>query len=1853
MKKLHLILLITFATLVVAGSVTFAILRSGEHKQERVNPAFRQYIQAYTCGIVSSGSAIRVRMTDDFADTAAIGIPLKESCFRFRPSVAGKTYWSDSRTLTFQPDEPLPRNESFRAEFFLSRIITVPDSLKSMHFSFTVMPQELSVTVENHRSYTELSLAKEYLTGILRTSDLSEDQKVEGVLKATQDGKELPVTWDHDSKTMTHRFRVDSIARTDSPGMVKIEWDGEAIGSAGEGVIETEIPVLGDFRVLETVCQSGSQNTIRVRFSDPLSATQNLDGLITAGKFHDLRYSVDHNILSVFLPESDDARIKLVLEPSIRNVNQQQLEKRVIEDLTVESIKPNIRFLGDGVIMPGSNGMMLPFEAVNLDAVDIKVVRVFEKNILYFLQTNDLGTNSELARMGRIVLKKTMPLKGVTDYGKWNRYSIDLGAIMKTEPGAIYSVILGFKKSYSTFPCVGNETSGKDNDMVWFEDPELESDKDWGYYSSYYDDDWANGGWRNYDWQERDNPCKPSYFFNKTISRNVIASDLGIIAKAGDDGFVHVFVTNLITSKPMGSVPVELYNLQLQVTGKATTNGEGMARIRVTGKPFILVARANGQSGYLKLQDGNSLSLSMFDVGGDPVQKGLKGYLYGDRGVWRPGDSIYLTFILEDKTKQLPPNHPVGFSLVNPSGQVMHRMVRTASLNGFYGFRTATSADAPTGNWIARVNVGGAEFQKFLKVETVKPNRLKIAFDFNAGYLIKDKIPPVTLKATWLTGSAAGNLNARVMLTLTKSATGFAAYPQYTFDNPTAGFAAENIGVFEGKLDAAGQVTITPKIHVTHVAPGALNAAFETTVFEEGGDFSVDRFTIPFFPYQTYAGLMIASAAKPGTVLTTDADHPVSLVNVSAAGEPVGSGRLKVEVYKLEWRWWWDNSSQGAAEYISTAYLRPVDTAMVRTQNGKAGYTFRVGYDDWGRYLIKVTDLASGHAAGKVVYADWPGYSRMPGGEKQAASMLTLTTDKKSYRPGETVTLTLPTSSDGRALVSLENGSGVITTFWHATEQGSTRITFKATEAMAPNCYAFVSLIQPHAQVKNDLPIRLYGVIPIFVDNPTSHLDPQVSMPASWTPGKEVTIGVKEKAGKPMTYTVAIVDEGLLDLTRFKTPDPWSVFNAREALGVKTWDLYDQVMGAFSGELQRILSIGGDEEGKIKGSLKANRFKPMVRFFGPVMLKKGQQNSHTFKMPDYIGSVRVMVVAGQEGSYGKSEKTAVVKKPLMVLGTLPRMVSPGEQVTLPVSVFAMEPSIRQVSVEVEANDYFSVTGGSRKSLSFRATGDQLAIFTLKVNEAAGIGKVRIIATSGNEKAEHTIEIDVRNPNPPVTNVSEKVIQPGGSWNAAIRPAGIPGTNKGMIEFSSIPPMNLDRRLSYLMQYPYGCLEQTISAAFPQLYLADLMELGESSKTEVRHNVTAAIQRLKSFQVTNGGLSYWPGSAYADDWVTNYAGHFMLEAQQQGYLLPVNLLAGWKEFQRQKALTWTFNSSYQNDALVQAYRLFTLALARAPELGAMNRLLETKDLPVAARWRLAAAYQLAGKAEAASGLISNASFTVAPYQESWYTYGSDLRDKAMIAEALCIMNMKTKAAPLIMDISKTMASGSWYSTQTTAYALLAVARFTAGSSGSGISASVAINNEQPEELKSSKPVVTKKMKAESGKTGTAKIVNSGKNVLYATMVLTGIPAFGDTTYASNNLKINVVYKTVQGQTMDPGRIAQGTSFIIETTVTNPGMRGVYRQMALSVLIPSGWEIINARMSAFAQSATTAAPYTYQDIRDDRVNTFFDLDPGQSKTFRVMAMAAYSGRFYRPVISCEAMYDQTINARIPGGWTEVWK
>ncbi|MBK8503543.1 MAG: hypothetical protein IPL46_15825 [Saprospiraceae bacterium] len=1171
--------------------------------------AFASYISSYTTGTVSSGTTIRVMLSQPYGDSSILSGESTLKLFRFDPAVKGSTFWLDNRTVEFRPSSRLSSGQLYHVHFALAALFEVPKTLSEFTFPLQVLRQDFALTVDHLYAKDRNDLAHQRLEGLVQTADLSEPGKIEKMLTANQQGKSLSFAWTHSDDGLEHRFLVDEINREQQASTVNLVVEGEVLGVNRRQNLEIEVPSLGDFKLMQARVMPGSNQHVVLSFSDPLKEKQNLDGLIRLGALTDLQFSIRDHEIFVYPNVRQTDSLTVYLEPGIRNLLDKRLEKGTSIVVQFEQLKPAVRFTGRGNIMPGTNQLALPFEAVGLRAVDLEVVKIFEQNILQFLQANQLDGSNELRRVGKVILKKMIKLDetGITDYERWNRYTLDLATLMRAEPGAIYQVRLGFNKNYSTYFCSDQPTE-YDLPPLPEDDWQSPDDQEFSYWDS-YDADFYNP---DYDWQERDNPCHSSYYsYSRKISKNILASDLGIIAKRGGENTLRIFVNSISTTLPVSNVKVEAYNFQRQLLATANTDSEG--KIIMSGlseKPFVLVANDGKQRGYLRIDEGSSLSLSAFDVSGQTVENGIKGFIYGDRGVWRPGDSLHISFILEDKNNILPDDHPVIFEFNNPQNQSVDRQVQRASVNGIYYFGTTTDPEAITGNYLARVMIGGATFSQTMKVETVKPNRLKIQLEMDGKRILAGKNNlKGTLDVRWLHGAPARSLMSEFEIVLSRNNDVFPAFSEYTFSDPTVGFNETPIPVIKERMDANGHLNINATLDNPGAAPGVLNATFRGKVFEEGGDFSIDRFTIPFYPYPAFIGIRSPKGDQARNMLLTDTMHHFDIVRVDQDGLLTGNQPVEVEVHKLEWTWWWENSGNDLANYVTSAQSEPLQKQTVKLNNGKGSWNFRIEYPDWGRYFIRVCDPVSGHCSGKVVYVDWPGWAgRAQRDGADGATMLMLSSDKATYQTGEEAILQIPGSAGGRALISIENGSNVLQTSWIPTQSGDTPFRFVVTQEMSPNIYVHVTLLQEHAQTTNDLPIRLYGIIPIKVEDAATHLKPEISMADELRPGKEVVIRISEGAKRKMSYTVAVVDEGLIDLTRFQTPDPWNRFYAREALGVRTWDLYDQIIGSYGGTLERLLAVGGDEAQLIPkdSDARAQRFKPVVKFLGPFTLEKGK-----------------------------------------------------------------------------------------------------------------------------------------------------------------------------------------------------------------------------------------------------------------------------------------------------------------------------------------------------------------------------------------------------------------------------------------------------------------------------------------------------------------------------------------------------------------------------------------------------------------------------------------------------------------------
>jgi uncharacterized protein YfaS (alpha-2-macroglobulin family) len=1861
-------------SLVLAASLSVSC--SAPRETRAPDPAL---VVAHSDGLVSRHADLSVVLSTGRDVSSLAGT----NPFSFTPALKGTVYWSqDGTRADFRPEAALKAGTVYRGVFDFSAI----GEPSNGWFSFTVRSAEPGLAVSPGVLYAarDGSLA---LDGSIRTEDVPSVAEVQALVTASLGGRKLDLSWSHEGNGL-HRFTVKGIPQGGKDGELVLAWDGRPAGSRVRGSRAYRIPALGSFEVLSIQGpESADSSAISISFSAPVDPAQDFRGLIRASAAglptsESLRFEAEGGMVRIHStlrwPESVDVSI----ERGLRSASLGSIAVPVSATVNFDWQVPQVRFPAGGVIVPTSQGTRIVMETRNLATVLVEAVRVYGDNLLQFMQVNELDGSRELRRVGDVVWRQELDL-GWNDGQKnqWTSHALDLSPLLKDHPDGLFQIRVTFGRQHIRYVSPNNHASlGK------WTFPELEiTDPD--DESSYWDysEEWFD--WNEY-YRYREDPTHPAFYVtrygkDRTARRNVLVSDVGLMARRDVDGAWHVAVTDLRSAKPLPGAGLTMYSYAMRQLAVATAGMDGTAIIRPSasldaGEPVFLVAEAPGiasmatgatfgrsavsttgsntggepgssAKGYLKLAPSSALSVSHFDIGGQEADSGIKGFIYGERGVWRPGDDMHLGFILFDPRGSLPPEHPVAFELENPLGQVTSQAVYTESVNGFYYMKAGTEASAPTGSWTARVRVGGRTFTKTLKVEMVMPNRLKMALAYGDKPYIGAEQESLGLSAAWLHGAPAPGLKADVSMMLSASAKAPGDYPGYAFLDPLRSAPSGRELLFEGYLDEKGAVDFPVDLSYGEDAPGPLRASFSSRVFERSGLFSSEQFSVDFHPYQSYVGVKVPAGDAARNMLLTDTDHPVELLLVDREGRPVQSGRLEVAVYKLQWRWWWEKGQESLAEQASDIYEKLVKKETVNLRGGRASWKLRINYPDWGRYLIRVTDLDGGHASGTIFYIDWPGWAGRSMGEGGgSASMLSLSTDKERYEPGQKVKVSFPSNREGRAYVAVERAGRIVDSGWVEGRDGNTVYEFTATEDMAPNVYIHVSFLQPHLQTANDLPIRLYGVVPVMVEDPATRLVPVVSAPESLTPSSTTRFSVYEKDGKAMTYTVAVVDEGLLGITRYATADPWNEFYKKEASLLTSYDLYKDVAGAYSGRLQTLLSIGGSESGDQGGERKSSRFPPVVRYLGPFSLAKGQRASHEIELGPYIGAVRFMVVAGTpEGAYGKAELERPVKAELMAFITAPRVLGPNESLSLPVTVFGFMGRGAQVRLSLSVEGQASVVGESVKTVRFSDEGEQVAVFELKTGTTTGSAKIRISAVGpGNRTSSQTVNLPVRSASVPVTALASELLPTDAKRSLRLDLPGLPGSNEAWLELSLLPPVDLSGRLGYLLGYPHGCGEQITSQVFPQLFLEDAMALTPEQAAEARANVAAGIAKLAEFQTTRGGFVFWPGAYDESPWLSAYISHFMVMARKQGYTVPVELMNSALGYLSSQSVVWNSQADYAKAE--QAYRLYVLALAGKPDISSMNRFAEYGPLPVAAVYQLAAAYAYAGMRDRANSLISGTSIDVKPYQGMDRVYGSVLRDKAIILDAFNALGNTIRGLPLFRQIADELSSGAGHSTQSLSYALVAALPFmkeaATGSSTVLYSYDGGLGTVPITRALTRIPLDTTRA-------GIAMdLENDGPSSVYARLVARGTPEPGSEKVRSEGLALAARFLDASNTTVDPSRAALGDDLIVEIAIRNTSGEDL-SDLALSFRSPSGWEITNLRLGEEAggsgsEPGTGPALFDYQDIRDDRVLTYFALKRGETRRFKLYVNKTYDGGFFLPAMVAEAMYKPEIFAVLPG-------
>ncbi|MFZ1425052.1 MAG: MG2 domain-containing protein [Saprospiraceae bacterium] len=1797
--------------------------------------AYKDYISAYSAGILKRNEAVRIEFTKPVITADQINQELNLSSYKISPSLEGKCIWKSVNILEFYPDkQSLRENQEYQFSLDIKTFFPeISESLRTLSLNFSYLPLEISVKWQFPRMISDQP-DKMYLTGILRVNDIIEPGKIleSFEIKMKSGRKIIPHIEVSASDPFQYEILIKPIDRqANVADQLQVQWKQHFNEDAK--ILDSklfQIPALNEFVVMGVDDAGISQHNMTIYFSDALLESQDIRGLVVLkGDSVALELTKDKDLINVHIPDSWDAK-KAILSVS-HLIQSKDPNKKLIAfeyPFVLNPNPPEVRFTNTGSILPYSKNIILPFEAINLHTIEVEVFKTFANNVLFnmHLGFNDDYDGYNMVRLGRIVKQKIIKLEDLSQGSnekEWKRYGLDLSELIEAEIGAFYQVRICFKPGYSNYYCAGGK-------------PEMPED----YYDEYTGDSKIKSFWRAYayyNYSENGNndtqdPCNLSYYYKDHFAKtSFFASNLAMIAKSSDHGgdcFVAVY--DVQDGSPVKSAEITYYDAQLQILALEKTDGNGTVNKVLPVKPAFIVAKSGKHISYLKIEENKSLSQSEFDISGVKLQEGLKASLYTERGVWRPGDTIYFSAIIHQIERPIPAQFPVELTIYNPQNQIIFKKQKADHLMGLYAFQIPTKETDLTGIYKAQLKIGLSVFEKNLLVETVKPNRFKVEWPFQKEFAMESFSSGIPFSAKWLHGSPADGKQTNISVKYQMVTPDFKKFAGYVFIDPESKSVTGEQEVFNARLNEKGEGRILFPGIKDVVKSGKLRTTFITQILDDGGDLTTDYFESTVSPFKEFVGVKLPENPY-GRQISVGVDQEVKVVVLDADGKAIANRDVSIELFRVSYEWWYELRSGHMGDYQRNIHQeRLLNQTIKSDQNGIA--TMKINLKEYDRYYIKVTNKYNGYVTGEYFYTGWNYNSD----SKEFVNILSFKTDKDNYGIGDKVKIDLPGATKGMYLISFLRGTKILKTQSVAAKKEKTPFEFQVSKEMAPNIYVDVSFVQGRLEKKNDLPLRLYGIIPVRIENSDKKLLPIIKMSDNIRPDEKFTIEISEEKSREMVYQLYVVDEGLLNLTRFKTPNPYNDIMAKEALSLMTWDNFNEIIGNLDGEMERVFSIGGDQALNKSQEQKNKRFKPIVLNSGPVVLKKGERNKHEFVIQNYIGSVRVMVIANEQNAFGSAEKSVAVKNELMTQLTVPRVFAYNDEVLIPVTVFASDERVKNVQVTLDVKGKIQLTDPPVQNISFKQLGDQTVFFRVRGDGGIGNASITASAKSGSFNASNTIHFYVDNPNVLSHEVKQFWVEPGQEIHENIGAFGMEGTRSVKLEVSGLHGLSIHKLLDDLIQYPHGCLEQITSGAFPQIFLSSLVELSVERKSDITNNIQIAIDKLRRFQLSDGSFSYWPGLEDYSDWNTSYVGHFLIETKNAGYRVPDDLLKSWYNFQRTRSNAFVPNIKglYHRPELMQAYRLYTMSLYGKPEWSAMNQLFQNKGNDLMTSILLAGAYAASGKKEIATQLISNLAFNeLNYYRELAYSYGSNTRDEALIAQVLVLLDRKSEASNLLKKLIQRTSSNYFYSTQEMSMILVAVAKLNGDNKDHKMKFSYKWNTTQLMTETGTQSYFVDLKPASKQTFDFKNLSNSGVSV---SLVQYGKETSIANMDKSNGLKLK--YEIVSGNSKDLN-FESGDQLNIRVTVSNIGTNGRLDNLALNLVVPSGIELENRRIGGIDSKNSRV---DYQDYRDAKIISYFSLNTGETMAFNFPAIAAYPGKYIAPGIYCEAMYNPSIYA-----------
>jgi uncharacterized protein YfaS (alpha-2-macroglobulin family) len=1729
----------------------------------------------------------------------------------FSPGIEGKFVWQDTAKLIFSPDTPLPGDTKFSGRLNVALLLKLSDARSFSgddEFTFATEPFRLKGAeffydrIDNKRRVgVKANLEFTYL---VNPDDVSKYLKI---LIEKAPHTSFTVVSPVPSRVIA--VEIGELTQLEKEQDIAVSLDPELVSPETRTHITMEkpftyrLPGLAELKIFgHQFGFDGKESWIMVKTSQEIDL-QSVKPLMEISPARELRVEQGDGPGFMLRGKMEPgSQFHLVIKKGIESILGAKTQNDYEADIIIGNVKPSFRFAssaGTYMLLGGQKG--IDIITVNMGRLQVRVSQIFENNLVHFLdqgRSYDYDYSYDEEEGGGYTQTRKYRYQ-IGNYGRTlGQTTVDLANVVNQEVTTFFDLAPYIRTDYRGFYLV-----------------------------------------------EIANPSDPW----RTTSKLISISDIGLIVKQNKDA-VNVFAVSLETTDPLAGVKIDLISTNNQTIGSKQTDGEGRAHFAKSGEISpgfalkLVTARKADDFNFINLTD-YEVETSRFDVGGKKgVPSGYDAFLYGDRNIYRPGEKIILSGIVRPEEGELQASMPVRIKVYNPQGTEVSELQRTLNEQGSFEIVYPTQLTAPTGEYRFDLRTGDGGFLSSYKVnlEDFVPDRLRVYLKADQETAKPGDKIKYDLQAFNFFGPPAAGRKLEFEGTFSGIPFYSDRYPEFRFaDAAAADYSAAPV-VMEGETDSEGKAEIEFPIPANVTARGLLRARGRAAVFDESGRPVYQTVLTTVYPKTYFIGIL----NKGAYYISPNTPQTIQIVAVDEKDNPIDAFKARVEVIRKEWHSVLRmHQRTNTLRYVSEQREIVEQSKEMTLSAGPTPFTYSVQRS--GDYVVRVSKSGDKGYNQFGFYAYSWGSTDITSFEVNPDARIDIVADKKTYEPGERAKILFQCPFDGKLLATVERNEVISYRYLDVTKN-SAAMEIDVSEQFLPNVYISAVLFR---KVKGqNLPLMTgHGFAPLMVEKKSNRLDIVINAPEKMRPKRTQKVTVVVPDEENVFLTLAAVDEGVLQVKNFSTPNPYGYFYMRKALDVSTYDFFRDLIPEPVKRSGTSSNVGGDEEAEL--SLRASpfgvqRFKPLALWSGILRTGANGQAEVTLDVPEFSGELRLMAVAYKGRRYGSAQKAMKVADPVVITPGLPRFMSPNDMINMPITAF--NTTDKKVSLTFAIQTEGPVTPlQSSATLEVGPNQERVVSVRLKSTEQVGKAVVRVTTEAFGEKLESVTEIPVRPISPFVTESIVGVVEGGKSVRHDLEDVFLPYGRRAHLVLSPFPVVNFAKQLKHLVGYPHGCIEQTTSKAFPQIYLRDIALLLDPSILEhgsPTYFVNEAITKLGTMQMEDGNFAYWPGGNYSSPWSTVYATHFLVEAKKAGYTVPEALLkSALNALARiaRSSATYDYVYTQNNKTAVKriadksvVYALYVLAAAGQPETNVMNFYRTARSLLATdTRYLLGGAFALSGDRKSYVDIIPGQFEVEEAVRTTGYCFDSPLRANALI------LNVLLETDPLNLNIARYMDYLSrsyehtyWYSTQDNAFTLLAFGKAARLSKTGKMTGTVTIDGKQ-------QPYDGGNKKYDIGSPGrTVAIELKGEGRVYYSLVMEGIRKDGKVRIEDKNLRVRREFFDRNGSAVDLQAVRANSVVIVKLTLAADF--GGLQNVAISDLLPGGFEVENPRLTETGQYrfiSKSDVP-TYVDIRDDRINFYTNFERSErQRVFYYVVRAVTRGEFqYAPVVA-ETMYD----------------